>query len=148
MSDQAVQPDFDRFFVRYADAYNRSLEGEVQDMAIREHFAPVFIAAGPQGVNSGPNDDSFSATLKEAYAFYRKLGTRRMTVRQVKTLPLDATHYVCRVYWRADYVKRDDTPVTIDFEVTYMLETTSGQPKIFAFVAGDELAMYREHGLL
>jgi len=148
MSDTPVQPDFDRFFVRYADAYNRSLEGEVQDEAIRAHFTDVFIAAGPHGVNSGPNDESFSRTLKEAYAFYRKIGTRKMTVRRVQTLPLDATHYVCRVYWRADYERKDGSPLTLDFEVTYMLETTSGKPKIFAFVAGDELAMYRDNGLI
>jgi len=141
-------PDFDRFFVRYADAYNRSLVGEVQDRAIRSAFAEEFIAAGPQGTSCGRNDDSFSATLKQAYEFYRGIGTKKMSVRRLHTTPIDDQHYMVRVYWRAEYERRDGKPVTIDFEVTYMLSTVSGEPKIFAFVAGDEMAVYKQYGLV
>jgi len=143
-----MQPDFDRFFVRYADAYNRSLEGEVQDASIRSAFAEEFIAAGPQGTSCGRNDDSFSATLREAYAFYRAIGTKRMSMRRLHTTPIDDLHYMVRVYWRAEYQRKDGKPVTIDFDVAYMLSANAGDPKIFAFVAGDEMALYRQHGLV
>ncbi len=143
-----MQPDFDRFFVRYADAYNRSLTGEVQDAAIRSAFGDCFVASGPQGSDCGHNDESFSKTLREAYDFYRKIGTRRMTMRRLHTTPIDDDHYMVRVYWSADYEKKDGAAVTIDFDVTYLLHTTSGEPKIFAFVAGDEMGLYRKYGLV
>ncbi|HYE43451.1 MAG TPA: nuclear transport factor 2 family protein [Caulobacteraceae bacterium] len=143
-----MQPDFDAFFARYAEAYNRSLDGEVQDEAIRAAFADCFISAGPEGSMCGKNDDSFSATLEEAYAFYRKIGTKRMSVRRVHVTPIDEAHHLARVYWSADYVKKDGQPLTIDFDVSYLTQTHGGRTRIFAFVAGDELGLYRRHGLV
>lgn len=144
-----MQPDFDRFFQRYADAYNASLDGEVQVRAIRSAFADCFVAAGPQGSTCGHNDEEFSRTLHEAYDFYRKIGTRRMSVRRVHVTPVDDSHHMARVYWSADYVRNaDGRPITIDFDVTYLTQTHGGQTKIFAFVAGDELGLYRKYGLI
>lgn len=143
-----MQPDFDRFFIAYADAYNRSLEGEVQDKAIRACFTDCFIAAGPQGSSCGRNDESFSKTLEEAYAFYRKIGTKRMSVRRVHATPIDPAHFLVRVFYAADYVKKDGTALTIDFDVAYLTETHARKTRIFAFVAGDEMGLYRKHGLV
>jgi len=143
-----MQPDFDRFFVAYADAYNRSLAGEVQHEAIRRCFAECFIAAGPHGATCGHNDDSFSKTLDEAYAFYRKIGTKRMSVKRVHPTPIDAAHWLVRVFYSADYEKKDGSPLTIDFDVAYLTQSTGKETTIFAFVAGDEMALYRKHGLV
>jgi hypothetical protein len=32
--------------------------------------------------------------------------------------------------------------------VLYLLQRRAGGPKIFAFVAGDEMSVYRQHGLV
>ncbi len=142
-----MQPDFDSFFTAYAEAYNRSLDGEVQHAAIRACFTDCFVAAGPQGSSCGHNDDSFSKTLDEAYAFYRKIGTKRMNVRRVHPTRIDAAHYLVRVFYSADYVKKDGSPLNIDFDVAYLIEDHGGL-RIFAFVAGDEMALYKQHGLV
>ena len=34
------------------------------------------------------------------------------------------------------------------FDVTYMLQRRPDGPRIFGFVAGDEMALYREYGLV
>lgn len=38
--------------------------------------------------------------------------------------------------------------IEIDFAVTSLLEARGDFCEIFAFVAGDEIALYRKHGLL
>ena len=53
-----------------------------------------------------------------------------------------------RPFFRADYRKKDGSQVSIEFDVAYMLQRRVGGPKIFAFVAGDEMALYREYGLV
>jgi hypothetical protein len=142
-----MQPDFDRFFREYADAYNRSLGERVEHDAVRSCFTDCFVAAGPAGVNCGRNDDSFSAALDRAYAFYKSIGTRSMTVRNVAVTPIDDAHHMVKVYYRANYVKQDKE-ISIDFDLTYLLQTRDGVSRIFAFIGGDEMTAYRKHGLV
>lgn len=143
-----MPPDFEAFFAAYADAYNRSLAGEVRHAEIRRCFADCFVAAGPRGSSCGRNDEEFSTALEEAYAFYRKIGTKRISVRRVQPTPIDAAHHLVRVFYSTDYVKPDGEPLSIDFDVAYLFETHAGTSRIFAFIAGDEMAAYRRHGLL
>jgi len=53
-----------------------------------------------------------------------------------------------RPYFHADYKKKNGEAQPIEFDVVYMLQRREDGPKIFAFVAGDEMAIYREHGLV
>lgn len=142
-----MQPDLDAFFRAYAEAFNRALDGEPAFDAIMAAFAESFIGAGPGAVNAGSNGDQFRAVLEQGYAFYRQIGTKRMSVRRVEVTPIDAEHNMARVFWRADYEK-DGREIAIDFEVTYLLQTREEGPKIFAFIAGDEMALYRQYGLV
>ncbi len=142
------QADYKAFFDGYAAAYTRSLGERVEVEAIRAAFADHFIAAGPAGVAPGANDESFAAGLVKAYEFYRSIGTRRMAVRAVHPTAIDEAHDLVAVDYRADYVRKDGTEVTIDFTVTYALAVTPAGPKIFAFIAGDEMALYRQYGLV
>lgn len=48
----------------------------------------------------------------------------------------------------ADYRKPDGSDIKIEFDVTYFLDVSTTKPKILGFVAGDEMALYRQHGLL
>ncbi len=160
-----MPPDFDRFFLDYVEAYNRSLAGAVDARAIRACFADCFVGAGPGGVTCGRNDQSFTAALENIYDFYRAIGTRRMAVRVVEVTPIDEIHHMARVGYTAHYDRpaggransgpeavpggitaRDD--LTIEFDVIYMMQTVEGRSRIFAFVSGDEMAVYRRHGLV
>ena len=136
------------FFQGYVDAFNRSLGGEVDVAGIRAHFSDCFVGAGPRGVQCGQNDDSFTEALHQGYAFYKDIGTKAMAVRGVTTTPIDETHQMARVAYRATYAKPSGEDVAIDFTVTYLLASRGESYEIFAFIAGDEMALYREHGLL
>jgi hypothetical protein len=71
-----------------------------------------------------------------------------MTAKRVETTPIDANHTLAKVLYCADYVKPDGSPLKIEFDITYFLDTSRVKPKIFGFVAGDEMALYRQHGLI
>ena len=86
--------------------------------------------------------------LQQGYAFYRQVGTRGMAVRSVTATPIDDAHWLARVAYRAHYVKPDGEPLDLDFEVSYMLAERDETYEIFAFVTGDERALYEEHGLM
>jgi hypothetical protein len=142
-----VAPDYEQFFAGYVDAFNRSLGEAVDVDGIRAHFADCFVGASPSGAACGQNDDSFAEALQQGYAFYRSMGTKAMSVRSLDVTAIDDTHDMVRVSYRAGYEK-DGTPIDIDFDVTYLLQTVADKTTIFAFIAGDEMARYREHGLI
>jgi hypothetical protein len=143
-----MTPDFERFFRDYADAFNRSLGETVDAKAIRASFAACFIGAGPAGVECGANDDGFAAKLEQGYAFYKKIGTQRMTVRRIEVTAIDPLHHMVKVFYRADYRKPNGETPAIDFDLTYLLQTRDGISRIFTFIAGDEMEAYRKHGLM
>ena len=138
-----MPPDFDRFFRDYAEAYNRSLGERVDYDAISAAFTDCFVAAGPDGVSCGQNDDGFREALDKGYAFYKSIGTRKMSVRRVDVMPIDDRHHMAKVHYHADYQNTSGEAISIDFDVTYVLQTRDGRPRIFAFVAGDEMGVYR-----
>ena len=143
---QHARPDFDAFFSGYVAAYNRSLGDRVDADGIRAHFSDSFIAAGPDAVMTGDNDESFSETLEKGYAFYKSIGTKKMEFTGVEVTDIDETHYLARVSYRAEYEK-DGEIIAIPFSVSYLLERRGERLKIFGFVAGDEMALYRQYGL-
>lgn len=142
-------PDYEALFRDYVAAYNRSLGDAVDVKAIRAFFAESFIGAGANGqVNAGGNDDSFATALRQGYAFYKAIGTRRMDVELVHAEPLHEGHDKVVVSYRAHYKKKDGSRLEIPFQLVYLLQRRKEGPKIFGFVAGDEMALYREHGLV
>jgi hypothetical protein len=140
-------PDYDAWFEEYAGLYNAALEGRLDVRAVRDRFTPCFLGAGPSGVRCGRNGLLFSLVLRRGYAFYRRIGTRRMRVAGVEAAELYDGHDRVRVSWEADYVRPDGSELTIPFDTLYLLRREGG-PKIFAFIAGDEMALYRRHGLV
>jgi hypothetical protein len=145
-----MTPDFDSFFRGYIDAFNRSLGDTVDAAGIRAHFADCFVGASPAGIECGANDDAFAARLEQGYAFYKKIGTKRIALRQLEATAIDDLHHhhLVKVFYRADYRKRTGETVSIDFYVTYLVQTREGASRIFAFIAGDEMEAYRKHGLM
>lgn len=136
------------FFESYANLYNRALAGENVFGEIMSRFSPRFIAAGPDGVSTGKEGAAFRRMLAKGYEFYRSIGTRKMTAKRVETTPIDANHKMAKVSYCADYRKPDGSDIKIEFDVTYFLDVSTTKPKIFGFVAGDEMALYRQHGLI
>lgn len=143
-----VDPDFNLFFERYAQLYTQALSDTPDYEGIAACFSSCFIAAGPHGVQCGVNDDQFRETLKSGYVFYRQIGTKQMRVRRTLETQIDDAHYLVKVFYHADYAKPGGGDIAIDFDVTYLLETNGETPKIFAFIAGDEMEAYRRAGLV
>lgn len=142
-------PDYEEFFREYAKAYERSLGESVDVAAIRGFFAEAFVSASVGGqVAAGANDETFEEALKRGYGFYKAIGTTSMKIDRVESEALYENHDRVRVFYSAGYRKRDGTKVSIPFDVLYLLQRRSGGPKIFGFIAGDEMAVYIKHGLV
>lgn len=136
------------FFESYANLYNRALAGENVFGEIASRFSPRFIAAGPDGVSTGKQGAAFRRMLAKGYAFYRQIGTRKMTAKRVETSRIDANHMIAKVFYCAEYRKPDGSDLKLEFDVTYFLDVSTTKPKIFGFVAGDEMGLYKQHGLI
>ena len=143
-------PASDASYAAYAAAFTRARGGRVDAGAVPGPSPARSPHAGPAGVQTGSNDASFRDGLVQGYAFYRQIGTKGMSVRRVEAQPLDPLHHQVRVFWRAEYDKPGTPePVVIDFDVVYLLQTLPGdQTKIFAYIAGDEMAELKKHGLI
>ena len=143
------QPDYEDFFRNYIDVFNGSMKGGVNADAIRASYAEYFVSAGAGGVvQGGANDVIYAGVLREGGGFYEAIGLQGMTLLKVEATPIDAGHDMVRPYFRADYLKKDGKSVSIEFDVVYMLQRREDGPKIFAFVAGDEMGLYRQYGLV
>ena len=144
-----MEPNFEKFFDSYAAAFNRSLGDEVDAEAIMACFADCFVSAGPTGVTCGQNGPHFREVLQGGYKFYKDVGTERMAIHGLNVTTIDPNHHMVIVQWRAHYKRGDGSPVSIDFDVAYVVQTLRGEtPKIFAYVAGDEMAALEKHGLI
>ena len=142
-------PDYDAFFRNYIDVCNRSMTGGVDADAIRASYAEYFVSAGVGGaVRGAANDEKYAEVLRQGAGFYEAIGLQGMTLLKVEATPIDAEHDMVRPYFRADYRRKDGETLSIEFDVVYMLQRREGGPKIFAFVSGDEMGLYRQHGLV
>lgn len=145
MTEATIRDLFDR----YARFFERSLAGDIDMDEVASLYASDFIAASPAGVMTGKNDDGFRQVMAQGYAHYRAIGTKAMRVRGVRLSPIDEHHGVAHVAWTATYAREDLAEVAIDFEVHYLVQQLGdGGPKVFGWVAGDEQAVLKEHGIV
>jgi len=136
-----------KLFERYEELFRRSLSGEADMNDVATLYAPEF-GASPAGVMTGKNDDRFKQFLEQGYAHYRSIGTKDMRIRGVRLSPIDDHHCVAHVAWTATYARKDRPDTAIDFDVHYFVQKLDGEPKVFGWVSGDELAVLREHGIV
>jgi hypothetical protein len=142
-------PDYREFFERYVDVFNRVLDGDAPPEQVRASYAEHFVSASAGGVvQGGANDERYAQVLRDGAEFYRLIGTQRMHLRGVEAMPIDDQHDLVRVRMKSDYERRDGHRFSLEFAVAYLLQRREAGPRIFAFVAGDEMALYREHGLV
>ncbi len=142
-------PDYEAFFRNYVAVFNRSLRHDIDADAIRASYAEYFVSAGVGGaVRGAANDEKYAEVLRQGAGFYEAIDLQGMTLLKVEATPIDAGHDMVRPYFRADYRRKDGETLSIEFDVVYMLQQREGGPKIFAFVSGDEMGLYRRHGLV
>jgi hypothetical protein len=142
--EQAVRT----LFALYECAFRQALAAEPDPEAVARLYAPEFIAASPAGVRTGRNDAQFLHVMAEGYARYRQIGTRDMRIRDIALSPIDDHHCVARVGWTATYA-RDDLPETVlDFDVHYLVQVLEGIARVFGWIAGDEEAVLKRHGII
>jgi hypothetical protein len=143
-----VQARIQAFFERYERLFNQSLGGDGDADAVAALYASEFIAASPAGVMTGKNDESLKAAMAQGYARYRALGTRHMRLRDVRLAPIDALHGVAHVAWTATYARHGRPDAAIDFDVHYFVQMRDDRLTVFGWVAGDEEALLRAHGIV
>lgn len=136
-----------RLFERYERFFMRALGGDLDMAEAASLYASEFIAATPAGVMGGRNDAAFAQAMAKGYERYRAIGTKAMTIRQVRFSPIDDLHCVAHVAWTATYARAGQDDVAIDFEVHYLVQALDDGPKVFGWVSGDEEALLKQHGV-
>lgn len=143
-------PLLKKFFSEYEERMNKALTDspEVDVEATANAFADCFIEASPKGVMCGKNDEQFRIQIPKGLEFYRAIGTKAMKIIDLDIHSLDDFHAMVKVYWRAEYKKKDNTKKVIDFDVIYLLQILHSAPKIFAYITGDEEKVLQDKGLI
>jgi hypothetical protein len=150
MTPAAIRKKVEVFFDRYAATYARALADKPGvDKAVAAAFADYFVESSPAGVHGARNGLVFRFMAKRGFARYRKLGVESMTVDALEITPLDGQHAMARVMWDSRTRRRSDgRMVRIRFAHHYLLTLVRGRPRIFAYVATDERAIMKKHGLI
>ncbi|WP_129792224.1 nuclear transport factor 2 family protein [Sphingosinicella sp. CPCC 101087] len=137
-----------KLFQRYERSFTQALGGDMDMDEVASLYASEFIAALPAGVMAGKNDDQLRQVMAQGYEYYRSIGTKEMRIRNVRLSPIDERHCVAHVAWTATYERKDEAETAIDFDVHYFVQTLDGVSKVFGWVAGDEQALLRKHGII
>jgi len=141
-------PDYDRFFQSYVGFYNDALEEKPILDDLRQCYAEYLVSASGAQVMGGENGAEYGKVLEQGFGFYRAIGVKQMLCRGVDVSEIIPDHDMAKVHFRAEMRKKDGSPLTLDFEVTYFLQRRESGPKIFGFVSEDEMALFRQHGLV
>lgn len=136
------------FFAAYEKRFNDALKGETDVEAMANAFGPAFVEASPAGIHGGSNDQEFRKKIPQGMDFYRQIGTHAMEILSQDVTPLDDLHFMVKIHWKATYKNKDNTDLSIEFDVIYFLQDKEDQLKIFAYITGDEDNVLREHGLI
>lgn len=135
------------FFRQYEQRFTDALAGKDDVEATAAAFASSFLEASPAGVQCGENNAQFRHMIPKGNEMYRRSGAVSMKIQSLNITPLDSFHCMVKVYWNAVYRKKDGSDEPIDFEVIYFLQNLKDELKIFAYIAGDEQKVLKEHGI-
>ena len=139
----------DSFFNGYAVLFNKGINGESSNVEeIARLFADCFIAASPDGVHCGKNDEQFRTAIPQGYDFYKNIGIISMEIISKEITILDDYHTMTKVHWKSGFTKKDNSTGSLEFDVIYFIQTMTSKHKIFAYITRDEQKALREHGLI
>ena len=150
MTATAIRKKVEAFFRRYAATYARAMADKPGvDKALTDAFAEYFVESSPEGVQGGKNGLVFRFLVRRGFSRYRKIGVESMLIDALEVTPLDDLHAMARVTWDSRTRRRSDGRlVRIKFTHHYFLSLLGGKARIFAYVATDERAILRRHGLI
>lgn len=134
-------------FARYERLTAQALAGTAEGDAAADLYASEVIAASPAGVRGGKNDDVFRQALTQGWARYRAMGTKAMRIRDLRVTPIDPLHALAHVAWTATYAREGRADAVIGFEVHYLVQVRDGRAAVFGWIAGDEEALLKAHGI-
>lgn len=149
MTPAVIRRKVEAFFTRYAATYARALADKPGvDKAVADAFAGYFVESSPRGVFGGRNGVVFRLMARRGFARYRRIGVESMAIERLEVTPLDGQHAMAKVKWDSRTRRRSDGRlVRIRFDHHYFLTLVGGEPRIFAYVATDEQAILKKHGL-
>ena len=137
-----------KLFERYERLFNHALGGDTDVREVASLYASCFIAASPNGIMTGKNNDQLKQVMAQGYARYRAIGTKDMRIRNVRISPIDELHCVAHVAWTGTFARKDQADVAIDFDVHYFVRTLGDKSKVFGWVSGDEQELLKKHGIV
>jgi hypothetical protein len=137
-----------KLFERYERFFNKSLKGDMDMEEVASLYASDFIAASPAGVMTGKNDDHLKQVMKKGYDRYRAIGTKEIRIRNIRISPIDEHHCVAHVAWTANFTRKQQSDVAINFDVHYFVQRLEGAPRVSGWASGDEQALLKEHGVI
>ncbi|TPI23255.1 MULTISPECIES: nuclear transport factor 2 family protein [unclassified Mesorhizobium] len=143
-----AKADVQKFFKTYEKVYNDAIAGNVDMDDFGAMYSTGFVSVTPAGVMVGENGKKFQDTMRKGFEAYRAMGSKTMTCKDVSVTAIDQGRCVAKVEWSGEYERKDKRLVTIDFEVDYLVERREGSLKVFGWIAGDEQAEFKKHGLL
>jgi hypothetical protein len=149
VAESTKKKSIDDFFSTYELNFNKGLSEGITSVseAIISSFSNCFVESSPAGVMCGTNDDGFLQEIEQGLQFYKKIGSQSMKITSKEITDLDDLHSMAKIGWRYTAIK-DGREVVIDFQNIYMLVIQNNQPKIFAYIAGDEQRALKENGLM
>jgi hypothetical protein len=139
-----------KFFKGYENQFRRALKGPagVDAPRVSACFAAYFVESSPEGVHGGRNGWMFRFMIGRGFAFYRKIGTRDMTLEVVDVGVIDDRHSMAKIAWEARCTRKDGSEVRVPFEHIYFLRHERNTFRIFAYTAGDQQKLMEEYGLV
>ncbi len=139
-----------RLFDEYGRVSNDALRDEtaVRATLVASFFAPYFVGSTPKAVFGGPNDVTFRKMIPQGFARYRDCGGKRMDITGVKVTPLNDLHALAEIGWDFAYVNKAGEGGNVRFTNFYFVTIADGEPRIFAYITGDEDKAMQDHGLV
>lgn len=138
------------FFQAYEERINKALADpdHIDARAMSDAYTESFLEAHPGGIQIFSNDEQFREAQQPAFEHRRRIGTRSMIIMSIRTANFDDQHSAATIRWMAVYERQSDrSEVKIEFDETYLVQFIDRTPKIFAYIAGDEEALLKKHGL-
>lgn len=136
------------FFKAYAKRFSDAIEGKKPDVdGVVGSFADSFIESSPVGIITGNNNAEFKKAIPRGYEHYKSLGILEMSIVSNDITLLDDLHSMVKVHWKSVFQRKDDSRVTIEFDVFYLLTEKDDNPRIFAYITGDEQKAIEDNGL-
>jgi len=113
-----------------------------------QHFADVFLAAGPQGAKSVSRND-FAHGLTKRKQLFESLGCQSTALVSVQETQLDARYVMARTQWQMTFARRERGPLNIFVDSVFIVDAGTDDFKIIFYLANQDIMLVlKDHGIL